>query len=305
MFEKQLLETLTDFDKLIAPWVIGCDVQKKIIALQSFANFANNEKIHLLCIGPPSCGKSEIMLDLTNILPRVGWVQKGNFTAVGLRDELERSDLGTLALDEFDKIEKHFKDNLLSTMESGLTKIVRHNERWEIPTRSQILAFGNPKWGMWNMHMAFNKQVRIDPVALSRFFVLPFFAPDTNMWGDMAVRNNTKPTYESKKMMRRSILIKGALIDIKRKYPIVTLDEHTAREIARYAEGLPISAERYMGRLKIWEGRRPVIHFRMVNLLMSMCKARARMSLKDTAGGVEWSYVKGLVDTVYGINFLD
>jgi replicative DNA helicase Mcm len=91
------MEPLPDFYKKIAPWLLDCDFPKKVVALQAFSNPMMREKLHILLIGEPASGKSELVRYMYKIRHKSNYCGLKT-TPTGLVEKAELSDGGLLCL---------------------------------------------------------------------------------------------------------------------------------------------------------------------------------------------------------------
>jgi len=163
-------DLLSKFSELIAPKIVKCDHVKNGLALQMFGGVTrksklNNRKrgeVHVLLLGNPGTGKSELMHSMSKFYPRSQFVSGGNVTRVGLTaavtpvstgksedvvltpGALILADKGVCLIDEFDKIRSEDRASLHDAMEHGQVKIDKWNAHKKYDINTTILAAGNP-----------------------------------------------------------------------------------------------------------------------------------------------------------------
>ena len=184
-------------NKLINDFAIGIHGHKEIkkaILLQSVGgvrvdnkaggkNFRDN--IHILIVGDPSTGKSELGREASDILPKVRWasgtgVSSAGLTISAIRDKLTGkwsphagamvlANDGLLIIDEMDKILPDIINSLHTGMEQQMVTLDKAGIHAKFPTKTSILAFANPKESRFDPYKSISKQITFIPTLLSRF----------------------------------------------------------------------------------------------------------------------------------------
>lgn len=189
------------FDKIsrsIAPSIYGHHQIKKAIALQLFGGVRKTREdgvksrgdIHILLIGEPGTGKSQMLKFTGEIAPKgryvVGKSSSGaGLTAAVVRDEttgefeLEAgavvlANKGMAAIDEIDKMSEEDRSSLHEAMEQQQISISKANIQATLHAQTSILAAGNPKLGRFDPYEPIPQQIEIGDTLLSRFdFIFP------------------------------------------------------------------------------------------------------------------------------------
>ncbi|MCX6817491.1 MAG: minichromosome maintenance protein MCM [Candidatus Aenigmarchaeota archaeon] len=185
------------YEKLIdsmAPSLYGLREIKESIILQMFGGMARTMKdgmhfrgdIHLLLIGDPSSGKSQLLKLAPKIVPRGKYVSGKGVTGAGLtatvvKDEqfmggwvLEAGALvltngGLLAIDEFEKMSQEDQVAMHEALEQGTISIAKASIVATLPAQTSVLAGGNPKFSRFDPYMPIAKQITISDTLLTRF----------------------------------------------------------------------------------------------------------------------------------------
>ncbi|MFQ3275374.1 MAG: replicative DNA helicase Mcm [Candidatus Nanohaloarchaea archaeon] len=198
---KKMSEDPEIFDKIarsIAPSIYGHHQIKKAIALQLFGGVRKTREdgvksrgdIHILLIGEPGTGKSQMLKFTGEIAPKgryvVGKSSSGaGLTAAVVRDEttgefeLEAgavvlANKGMAAIDEIDKMSEEDRSSLHEAMEQQQISISKANIQATLHAQTSILAAGNPKLGRFDPYEPIPQQIEIGDTLLSRFdFIFP------------------------------------------------------------------------------------------------------------------------------------
>jgi replicative DNA helicase Mcm len=198
--EKKIKKLAKDpyiFDKLVAslaPSMYGMEDVKLAIMLQLFGGEPKLLKdgtkirgnIHILLVGDPAAGKSQLMQLTSKLVPRGKYVSGTGVTGPGLtatvvKDEqflggwvLEAGALimcnrSICAIDEFSKIAPQDIVALQEAMSMETVSIAKASIVATLPAQTAILAGGNPKFGRFDPYIPIREQISLDDVMLSRF----------------------------------------------------------------------------------------------------------------------------------------
>jgi len=198
--EKKIKKLAKDphiFDKLIAslaPSMYGMEDVKLAIIIQLFGGEPKLLKdgtkirgnIHILLVGDPAAGKSQLMQLTSKLVPRGKYVSGTGVTGPGLtatvvKDEqflggwvLEAGALimcnrSICAIDEFFKVAPQDIVALQEAMSMETVSIAKASIVATLPAQTAILAGGNPKFGRFDPYIPIREQISLDDVLLSRF----------------------------------------------------------------------------------------------------------------------------------------
>jgi replicative DNA helicase Mcm len=185
------------YEKLVAslaPTMYGMDDVKLAVILQLFGGEPKILKdrtrirgnIHILLVGDPASGKSQLMQLTSRLIPRGKYVSGRGVTGAGLtatvvRDEqflggwvleagaLVMSNRSVCAIDEFSQVAVQDQVALQEAMSLGTISIAKASIVATLPAQTAILAGGNPKLGRFDPYIPIREQVNINEVLLSRF----------------------------------------------------------------------------------------------------------------------------------------
>ncbi|XP_065178607.1 DNA helicase MCM8-like [Sycon ciliatum] len=139
---------------------------------------------HVLVVGDPGLGKSQMLQAVANIAPRGVYVCGNTTTTSGLTVTLSRdggtgdyaleagalvlADQGCCCIDEFDKMGNQHQA-LLEAMEQQSISIAKAGIVCSLPARASILAAANPVGGHYNKAKTVSENLKMGSALLSRF----------------------------------------------------------------------------------------------------------------------------------------
>jgi replicative DNA helicase Mcm len=178
----------------IAPSIFGMDKIKEAVVLQLFGGVQHNlpdktrirGDIHILLIGDPSTGKSQLLKLISSIIPRGKYVGGRGATAAGLtatvvKDEefgggwmleagaMVLANKGVLCVDEFDKMSKEDQIAMHEGLEQQQISIAKASIVATLPAQVSVLAGSNPKYFRFDPMRSIAEQIEIPDTLLSRF----------------------------------------------------------------------------------------------------------------------------------------
>lgn len=196
--EEKILKLAADpniHDKIVkstAPSIRGYRDVKEAIALQLFGGAAKELEdktrlrgdIHILIVGDPGIGKSQMLKYVSKLAPRSVYTSgKGTsgagLTAAAVRDELGGwsleagalvlGDQGNVCVDELDKMRSEDRSALHEALEQQTVSIAKAGIMATLNTRCSVLAAANPKFGRFDRYKAVAEQIDLPSPILSRF----------------------------------------------------------------------------------------------------------------------------------------
>jgi replicative DNA helicase Mcm len=196
--QKQIEELSEDpdvFNKIInstAPSIHGYREVKEAIALQLFGGSAKELEdktrirgdIHILIVGDPGIGKSQMLKYVSKLAPRGIYTSgKGTsgvgLTAAAVRDELGGwsleagalvlGDRGNVCVDELDKMRPEDRSAIHEALEQQTISIAKAGIMATLNARCSVLAAANPKFGRFDKYKSIAEQINLPSTILSRF----------------------------------------------------------------------------------------------------------------------------------------
>jgi len=177
----------------IAPDIYGREDLKMACALSLFAGTRKKKPgggykrgdIHVLFVGDPGTGKSEILKSAIEVSPRGLYTSGKGATAVGLTAAvIKETDTGQMnleagvvvlanggvaAIDEFDKMDTADRSALHEAMEQQTVSIAKAGIVATLKAQTAIIAAANPYSGRYDRYKTPTQNIRLPPSLLSRF----------------------------------------------------------------------------------------------------------------------------------------
>jgi len=285
-------------ESLIAPHIIGNEEVKKAIALQLFARPEIGEKLHILLIGAAAAGKSELLIDVTRLSDAkyaTSKVSKAGFAGAIIGSTfipgiLSECDKQIVCIDELDKIKDDELSVLLEALQKGTSTIIKARHHESVESRINALAAANPHGGGWK-NLPRVSEIPFEMPLLSRFHII---APYKGLPGSMYHRIARGIEYKfknfySKDSSKRGEYIKSVVAHAKENVPVVEVDDRLVDQLGYW-----------VGKLKDDSSFAMPVTPRMIEGMLAMIRARARMRLKSRASDEDLSYVKRIILTILG-----
>jgi len=147
--------------------------------------------IHILLIGDPGTGKSQLVKSMSTVAPKARFVSGKGATGAGLtatvvKDEILRgwaleagalvlANRGILCIDEIDKMSHEDRSAMHEAMEQQTISISKANVQAVLNCQTSILAAANPKLGRFDGFKSLPEQIDMPITLLSRFdLIFPF-----------------------------------------------------------------------------------------------------------------------------------
>ncbi|XP_074144000.1 DNA helicase MCM8 isoform X1 [Sminthopsis crassicaudata] len=220
----------------LCPVIFGHELVKAGLALalfggcQKYVDDKNRIPIrgdpHVLVVGDPGLGKSQMLQAVCNVAPRGVYVCGNTTTSSGLTVTLSKDstsgdfaleagalvlgDQGICGIDEFDKMGNQHQA-LLEAMEQQSISLAKAGIVCNLPARTSIIAAANPVGGHYNKAKTVSENLKIGSALLSRFDLVFILLDTPNEDHDhllsehvMAIRAGKKKTVSSATVSRMS-----------------------------------------------------------------------------------------------------
>ncbi|WP_101295203.1 minichromosome maintenance protein MCM [Halegenticoccus soli] len=179
----------------VAPSIYGYDKEKLAMILQLFSGVTKHlpdgsrirGDLHMLLIGDPGTGKSQMLSYIQNIAPRSVYTSgKGSssagLTAAAVRDDfgdgqqwsleagaLVLADKGIAAVDELDKMRPEDRSAMHEGLEQQKISVSKAGINATLKSRCSLLGAANPKYGRFDQYEPIGEQIDLEPALISRF----------------------------------------------------------------------------------------------------------------------------------------
>ncbi|MBN2368559.1 minichromosome maintenance protein MCM [Candidatus Woesearchaeota archaeon] len=197
--EQEIRELAQDpkvYEKIIssvAPTIFGHDKIKEALILQAMGGVRKKRKkgsptrgdIHILLIGDPGAGKSQLLKRISRVVPKARYVSGKGASGAGLtasvvKDEFIRgyaleagalvlANRGLCAIDELDKMSKEDRSAMHEALEQQTVTISKANIQATLRAETTVLAAANPKFGRFDPYELIARQIELPSTLINRF----------------------------------------------------------------------------------------------------------------------------------------
>ena len=302
--EEKIIELSKDphiYDKIIkstAPSIRGYRDVKEAIALQLFGGAAKQLEdetklrgdIHILIVGDPGIGKSQILKYVSRLAPRSIYTSgKGTtgagLTAAAVRDELGGwsleagalvlGDQGNVCVDELDKMRSEDRSALHEALEQQTVSIAKAGIMATLNSRCSVLAAANPKFGRFDRFKVLAEQIDLPAPIISRFDLIFVIEDKPSREGDSKLAEHILKIHQSNTVdyeIEPELLRKYIAYARKNVNPVLTDEANT------------VLREFYVNtRNSNTEEQAPVpITARQLEAIIRLSEASAKIKLKET-----------------------
>ncbi|MBR9703222.1 minichromosome maintenance protein MCM, partial [Candidatus Woesearchaeota archaeon] len=197
--EKEILEfakSKNPFGTLVeslAPTIYGHDRVKEALILQLLGGCKKSRDqgaqsrgdIHILLIGDPGAGKSQLLKRISDVAPKARLVSGKGASGAGLtasvvKDEFLRGwaleagalvlcNRGLCCIDELDKMTDDDRSAMHEALEQQTVTISKANIQATLRSETTVLAAANPKFGRFDIYEPLAKQINLPSTLINRF----------------------------------------------------------------------------------------------------------------------------------------
>ncbi|XP_066143842.1 DNA helicase MCM8-like [Euwallacea fornicatus] len=199
----------------LCPTIYGNELVKAGLLLGLFrgAKSSSRSESHILMVGDPGLGKSQMLKSCANVSPRGVYVCGNSSTNSGLTVTMTResggeysfeagalmvADRGCCCIDEFDKMPTQHAC-LLEAMEQQSISIAKAGMVCSLPTRPTILVAANPVGGHYNKDKTVAENLKMGSPMLSRFDLIFILLDQPNEHLDKRLSRHILTVHSSKR----------------------------------------------------------------------------------------------------------
>jgi len=173
---------------------------------------------HVLVVGDPGLGKSQLLQAVSNVAPRGVYVCGSYASSSGLTVTLFKEkgsgdyaleagalilgDQGVCCIDEFDKMPKEHQ-SLLEAMEQQSISIAKAGIVCSLPARTAVIAAANPVGGHYNRAKTVAENLKMSEAVLSRFDLIFILLDKPDEQRDEMISDHVMALHAAQKKVQR------------------------------------------------------------------------------------------------------
>ncbi|MFB6097225.1 MAG: minichromosome maintenance protein MCM [Haloferacaceae archaeon] len=309
----------------VAPSIYGYEQEKLAMILQLFSGVTKHlpdksrirGDLHMLLIGDPGTGKSQLLSYIQNVAPRSVYTSgKGSssagLTAAAVRDDfgdgqqwsleagaLVLADKGIAAIDELDKMRAEDRSAMHEALEQQKISVSKAGINATLKSRCSLLGAANPKYGRFDQYEPIGEQIDLEPALISRFDLIftvtdqPDQEKDANL-ADHILQTNYAGELNTQRTRLTNANFSQEEVDAATEDVAPEIDPDLMRKYIAYAKRncFPAMTEEAKGairdfyvnlRAKGADEDAPVpVTARKLEALVRLSEASARVRLSDT-----------------------
>jgi replicative DNA helicase Mcm len=287
----------------IAPTIYGHDMIKSAIALYLVGGVkkiredgtSSRGDIHILLVGDPGAGKSQMLKFVSKIAPKAMYVagkgaSQAGLTATVVKDELLKgwtleagalvlANKGLVCIDELDKMDEHDRSSLHEAMEQQTVTVSKANIHATLMAEVGILAAANPKHGRFDPYTPIVDQFTLTSTILNRFDLIFPVQDIPDVKKDMYTGNHILSLHKDPHSAKPPIdgdLLRKYIAYAKQNYQ-PKLSDTVQKDLLQFYVGMRNPPKKDNDELS------PVpITARQIDGLVRLAEAHAKLRLKET-----------------------
>ncbi|ELR17905.1 MCM8 protein [Acanthamoeba castellanii str. Neff] len=173
---------------------------------------------HVLVVGDPGLGKSQLLQAVSNVAPRGVYVCGSYSSSSGLTVTLFKEkgsgdyaleagalilgDQGVCCIDEFDKMPNEHQ-SLLEAMEQQSISIAKAGIVCSLPARTAVIAAANPVGGHYNRAKTVAENLKMSEAVLSRFDLVFILLDKPDEQRDQMISDHVMALHSAQKKVHR------------------------------------------------------------------------------------------------------
>ncbi len=288
-FSENAFETIS---QMIASNISGLEDIKKAAAIQLFSR----QPLHLLLIGDPGTGKTEILRSAFNLSPISSFGLGSGTSGAGLvvsvkgssivKGLLPLADGGICAIDELNLMKEENRAGLYNAMEKGFVTYDKGGKHYQFDARVKILATANPKGDSIKQGTVedIKKQMPFDSALLTRFHLVFLVrrpeGKDFKKVTESIVKGNKKDINQED-----TGFVKDYIRYVNKRSGEVEFPKRLQEDVVGFIETLKKSETEYL----VDVGPRLVIGF------MRLCKGLALMENREKVEEKDLERIKSII----------
>jgi DNA helicase MCM8 len=215
----------------LSPGIYGNELLKAGLILSLFGGTKKNAEsksgkvplrgdIHVLMVGDPGMGKSQLLQAVSKTAPHGIYVTGNISSAAGLTASVAKdgstgefcleagavvmADQGVCCVDEFDKMNTEYQ-SLLEVMEQQEVSVAKAGMIASLPARTTVVAAANPAKGHYDCTTSLSDNIKLSPALLSRFDLIFLLLDQPDMEVDGLLSEHVMQLHGKRQLNKENI----------------------------------------------------------------------------------------------------